>query len=100
MTEVKKAKKAESIMAYRRKTGAKAPPEVAERVRAYNETRGRIVKALGNGDKTIPEIAAEIGMESRNAFWYIMTLVRYGTLQPVEKRDDYYTYRVREAGKK
>jgi Fic family protein len=101
VTEVKKAKRALSILAYRQKTGAKASAELAEHVRAYNETRGRIVKAFGKGEKTIPEIATETGMESRDAFWHIMTLVRYGTLQPAEKKEDgYYTYRVREAGKK
>lgn len=101
MTEAKRAKKAASILAYREKTGAKASPELAERVRIYNETRGRIVRTLGKGDRTIPEISAETGMESTNVFWHVMTLVRYGTLQPVEKREDgYFTYRVREAGKK
>ena len=101
MTDAGRKKGATSVLAYRQKTGAKASADLAGRVRAYNDIRARVVRALGKGDRTIPEIAEELGMASRDVCWYVMTFVRYGTLRPVEKKEDgYFTYRLREAGRK
>lgn len=60
-------------------------------------TRTKIIKALSDKPKTIPEISEEIGMPVEKVTWNVMTLYRYGVIEPVEKTDDgYYRYRVRK----
>jgi len=56
--------------------------------------RERILGALREGPKTVPEIAEALGIEKREAMWWVMGCWRYGYLAPEEKATDegYFRY--------
>lgn len=56
--------------------------------------RERILECLGGGSKTVPEIAADVGVTTHEAMWWVMGFVRYGYISTSERAnaDGYYTY--------
>jgi predicted Rossmann fold nucleotide-binding protein DprA/Smf involved in DNA uptake len=71
-----------------------------ERVQAHvkeqNRIEHQITKALGNGPKTVPEIAQETGLPTQTVFWFLMALKKYGKVAEGEKQDSYFTYALKE----
>lgn len=55
----------------------------------------RVLEALGEEPKTIPELAAALGVPRREALLWVMALRRYGKVVELPKAatDDYYRYR-------
>ncbi|MDP8023499.1 MAG: winged helix-turn-helix domain-containing protein [Conexivisphaerales archaeon] len=75
----------------------KVPERLAEISREQATSRAKIIRAIADRPKTIPEISQEIKMPVEKVTWNIMTLYRYGVVEPVEKTDEgYYRYRVRK----
>ena len=56
--------------------------------------RKRIRESLDDGPKTVPEIAAAVGVTTHEAMWWVMGFVRYGFISPSERAnaDGYFTY--------
>jgi hypothetical protein len=56
--------------------------------------RRRIRACLGGGPKTVPEVAAELGVTTHEAMWWMMGFVRYGDIIQSERAnaEGYYTY--------
>ncbi len=56
--------------------------------------RKRILESLDDGPKTVPEIAAAVGVTTHEAMWWVMGFVRYGFISPSERAnaDGYFTY--------
>jgi len=61
--------------------------------------RLRILKVLGSGPKTIPEIAEATGLPSRDVLWWVMGCMRYSFVEPTGETtsEGYHKYRI--AGK-
>lgn len=72
------------------------PPEV---MRDEMLVKERIVSLLGEGPKTIPEIAVALDAPEREVTLWVMALRRYGAVEelPKPKSEDYYRYQAREA---
>lgn len=72
--------------------------DVAEIVRAEHLMRRKILAALADGPRTIPEIAAAIGHPTREVVFWVMGLRRYGHLAESKDSTDegYYRYRAVE----
>lgn len=53
-----------------------------------------VLECLADGPKTVPEIAAALGVTTHEAMWWVMGFVRYGYISPSERADadGYYTY--------
>ena len=62
--------------------------------------RDRIVALLGDGPKTIPDIAAGLSRPSYEVQLWVMAMRRYGVLEalPKSKADDYFTYGLKAKG--
>ena len=60
--------------------------------------RARMLDVLRGGPKTIPEIAAALGVAPHEATWWLMGYVRYGFVAATEEVTDegYYKYRIVE----
>ena len=60
--------------------------------------RSRTLDVLRSGPKTIPEIAAALGVTTHEATWWLMGYVRYGFAAATEEVTDegYYKYRIVE----
>ena len=71
------------------------PRGPAEIMRDEMTMRPRVLAAVADGPKTIPEIAAALGAPAPEVTLWVMALRRYGALEelPKPKADDYYRYR-------
>ncbi|MFP3262849.1 MAG: hypothetical protein RXP28_08540 [Nitrososphaeria archaeon] len=75
----------------------KIPERLAKISKEQATARTKIISAISDKPKTIPEISQEIKMPVEKVTWNIMTLYRYGVVEPVDKTDEgYYRYRVRK----
>ncbi len=73
-----------------------APRSPGEVMRDEMVMRPRIVAALREGPKTIPELADALGSPSPEVTLWVMAMRRYGALEelPKPKAEDYYRYRL------
>jgi len=73
-------------------------PEVKERIKAFNKLKKLILKSLGSGEKTIPEIAKELELDSDAITYNLMTLLKYGFVitGEIDEDDEYYYYKLKE----
>jgi hypothetical protein len=78
-----------------------APRPLAEVLRDEMVMRDRIAAVLGDGPKTIPEIAELVGAPVREVTQWVMAMRRYGKLEemPKPKIDDYFRYKLMEGHK-
>lgn len=67
--------------------------EVREIVREEPVMRRRILAALADGPRTVPEIAEAIGAPSHEVVFWVMGMRRYGWVTEVrEGAGDYFRY--------
>lgn len=82
-----------------KKTGFTVRKELVNTAVKQKKIQTTILSALKKGPKTIPEIAAETGLEQDLVTWYLMTYVRYRLVKPREKTDeDYWRYELAVSG--
>ncbi len=72
--------------------------EVREVVREEPVMRGRILAALADGPRTVPEIASAIGSPAHEVLFWVMGMRRYGWLREVKApaEDGYFRYQAEE----
>jgi len=70
--------------------------ELLERSRTQTKTRKRIVQALEDGPKTVPEIAKVTAIPGHEVLWKLMGMKKYGLVVEGEQRDGYYEYALKE----
>jgi hypothetical protein len=76
---------------------------VPDKLKEYNKSllkaRKDISAALRTGPKTVPEIARETGMASKDAMWHVMAMRRYGLIVEGNQRGDYFEYCLKEGAR-
>ncbi|MGC9179657.1 MAG: winged helix-turn-helix domain-containing protein [Vulcanisaeta sp.] len=77
--------------------GIQPTKELTEYVREITTIRSKIVNCLRkDGELTVKEISSKTGLPENVVFWHLMTMFKYGLIEPTEKTDDgYYKYRLR-----
>jgi DNA-binding IclR family transcriptional regulator len=72
--------------------------DVREVVREEMAVHGRILEALKEGPRTVPEIAAAIGCPAHEVVVWVMGMRRYGWLREVKGSagDGYFRYQAEE----
>ncbi len=75
---------------------APAMRPLAEVLRDEAVMRDLILARLGDGPKTIPELAQALGAPSHEVTLWVMAMRRYGLVEelPKPKADDYFRYAV------
>lgn len=69
--------------------------EVKDKVKQFKETKKVIMESLISGQKTIPEIVKETGMETGEVTWYVMSMEKFGFIEANDvDDDDFYFYRI------
>jgi biotin operon repressor len=64
----------------------------AQKVRAQKKVIEALKKMLKEGGKSVPELAAGIGLSSSEVLWYISALRKYGQIAEGEKKGGYFQY--------
>ncbi|OYT17527.1 MAG: hypothetical protein B7C24_01990 [Bacteroidetes bacterium 4572_77] len=72
--------------------------EVKNRIKAFNKLKKLILNSLKSGEKTIPEIAKELELDSDAVTYNLMTLLKYGFIVTgeIDDDDEYYYYKLKE----
>ena len=70
---------------------------VSALVKEQNRVRREINKALKEGSRTVPAVAAAIGIPSSTVFWHLIAMKKYGRVVEAGQEDNYPTYRLTEA---
>ena len=73
--------------------------EVREVVREEMVMRGRILEALKEGPRTVPEIAEAIGCPTHEVVVWVMGMRRYGRIREVKGVTDEGYFRYEAIGK-
>lgn len=70
-----------------------------EQQKTRNAVRRKVKKALANGPKTVPELAAAAGIGTDEALWHLTAMKKYGAVVEGELEESYPRYRlVQEEG--
>jgi len=69
-----------------------ASPDLLERVRVQNHVKAAVRRALADGPATAPEVAEAAGISTREAFWTLMALRKYGVVVDVAEDGGYVRY--------
>ena len=93
MAEVKKEKTVNFM-----KEKRTVPEEVKTRVKEFNKIKRTILKILESGQKTIPQISKETNLLTEVVTENLMTLIKYGKINPVgmDDMDEYYFYELKK----
>lgn len=70
---------------------------VTAQVKAQRKCIASIMSVLGEGPKTVPEIAEATGLSPQEALWWTASLKKYGMILEKDKRGAYFTYGLAEA---
>lgn len=66
--------------------------QAREAMKEQNRIIKMLKEGLAEGARTIPDLAASVGMETSNVMIYISSLKKYGIVGEVAKDGDYFTY--------
>jgi DNA-binding transcriptional ArsR family regulator len=74
------------------------PHEVTERLKYFTRMKKQILKALKEGDKTVPMLSEELGIPSDEVMFHLMSLLKYGQVQAgeLDDMDEYFYYKIKE----
>ena len=90
-------RKQPTVVQLRNELGLKPSKENIELMRKAREVQNAITKVLKEGPKTVPEIAEATGIPKDEIFWHLMTMHKYGLVEPEEKDEEgYFRYRLVE----
>ncbi|NLY01951.1 MAG: winged helix-turn-helix transcriptional regulator [Rhodopirellula sp.] len=76
------------------------PRQIIAENQERTRIRRRIVEALGQDPRTVPEIAAATDLPSHEVLWHLMAMRKYGMIVEGEARGDYYEYALSEEQEK
>ncbi len=72
------------------------PKELRDYVVAQNKAQQGILKALKEGPKSVPELAAASGLSAEKALWQLTGLRKYGKVEDIPGRGAYPKYTVKK----
>jgi len=69
-----------------------------EKVKAHAKIDRTILKALADQEKTIPQLAEELKLDSHIVTYHLMTLLKYGKIETgeIDDMDEYYYYKLKK----
>ena len=65
---------------------------LSRKMKEQRKIVGRIKEQLGEGPKTVPEMASALGLPSSDIMWYVAALKKYGEVAEGEKEGSYFRY--------
>jgi hypothetical protein len=80
------------------KKSMKASKKAIENGKIYNKIKKNILKSLEECGKTIPQIAKECGINTQQATYYTMTLLKFDDLRVKgpDEMEEYYIYELKK----
>ena len=74
------------------------PEEVKAKTKEFAKIKRTILKVLESGNKTIPQISKETNLSIDIVTQNLMTLIKYGNINPgeMDDMDEYYFYELKK----
>ena len=74
------------------------PQKVKEELKSFVRIKKAILNALKEKPLTPPELAKAINMPADKAFYYLMSLQKYGFVEvdAIDDMDEYFYYKIKE----
>ena len=88
-------KKKPTSLVLRERLGG-VPKEVTEAHKQRQDAGRKIVRALRDGPRTVPELADATGLPAHQVLWHIMGMRKYGKVLEGEEQDGYFQYALEE----
>ena len=92
VTKPKKEKLSSQILRERLGAVPKKPLEIS---REHAKIKKKLKEVLKDGPKTVPELAQATKLPSKDVFWHLMSLKKYGEVTEGEEQDNYVEYVLR-----
>jgi len=94
--EVEKGKTAKYL-----KEKHEIPKQVTEHLKYFTKTKKMLLNALREEDKTIPQLAEELGLPAHEVMFQLMSLLKYGFVETgeMDDMDEYFYYKLKSNGK-
>jgi len=72
--------------------------EAKDNLKHFIRVKKEILDALKEKEMTIDELTKKLGMPKHEVVFYLLSLVKYGQVQPgtIDDMDEYYTYKLRK----
>ncbi len=72
-------------------------PGVKENLKTFTRIKKSIMNAMKEGEMTIPQLAEKLDMPAYDVMFYLMSLLKYGFVEPAEIDDDdeYFYYKIK-----
>ncbi|MBN2215613.1 MAG: hypothetical protein JW723_15385 [Bacteroidales bacterium] len=72
--------------------------EVKDKIKSFNKIKKEILKCLEAGQKTIPQISAELNLPAETVTYNLMTLLKYNQIAvgEIDDMDEYYYYNLKQ----
>lgn len=73
------------------------PESVKENLKKFTRTKKSILEALKEEEMTVGQLSQKLGLPSHELLFYLMTLVKYGSVQTgtIDDMDEYFTYKIK-----
>lgn len=69
--------------------------KVKDSVKEFKKISKKILESLEKGQKTIPQLVKDTGMETGMVTWYVMSMEKFGFIEANDvDDDDFYFYRI------
>jgi predicted transcriptional regulator len=94
MSEKSAAKKRIELLKQLREQYADTVAKTQERLKEHNAIRKEIRKALGEGPKTVPDVAAATNLPSHQVLWHLTAMRKYDLIEEGEMDGEYYLYQL------
>ena len=77
------------------------PKEVTEQLKYFTKMKKQLLTALKEGDKTVPQLAAELNLTKDEVMFQLMSLLKYGYVETgeIDDMDEYFYYKIKSNGK-
>ncbi|MBW2141636.1 MAG: winged helix-turn-helix domain-containing protein [Deltaproteobacteria bacterium] len=64
----------------------------SKHIKTQNKEIGLLKKALAKGPLTVPELARDTGLKSRQVMFYVASLIKYSQIMEVGRQGSYFKY--------
>jgi predicted transcriptional regulator len=95
-TQTEEVAKEKTPLALLRERRGGMSDELKEYFKEQQQTRKGLRKALKEGPKTVPELAALLNLEKSTTLWHVMAMRRYGEVVEASERNGYPLYVLKE----
>ncbi|RLD44162.1 MAG: hypothetical protein DRI86_08170 [Bacteroidetes bacterium] len=70
--------------------------QVMDQLKYFTKMKKSILKALADGDKTVPELSKVLEISSEECMYQLMSLIKYGYVRTgeIDDMDEYFKYQI------